>query len=538
MQPEYQLQQQGLGAIPLIDHFIHRIGLLELLETTFKNRRYSEAILLLLKNIMIERHALYAVREWASWFDPSLVYGGKIGDDTTARALDRLFAIDRASLLTSIIINIANAYELDLSEIHQDTTSVKLSGTYINQHRKAIQLKHGHSKDHRPDLKQLIYALSVTRDGAIPIHFKAYDGNRTDDTLHWETWQTLRGILRRSDFLYVADSKLCVEKTLINIDRNQGKFITVLPRTRNEVSDFNDKLLMSDVRWQRIHTKRSTRNKKIIDVYDLAEGLHQTREGFRLYWFRSSEKRKRDHDNREEKILAALNALHELSESPRNKKAKRVEKEAEKILERYQAQSWLDVKITLEHVDKFKQKFRGRATKHTLYRKVTGEVPRLIYHRNISGIARSEVMDGVFPLISNTKLEAKEILKSYKYQPTLEKRHSLLKSILHVSPVFLKKNDRIEALMFVYFMAQAIGALIERQIKQAMVKHGKQTIQILPEERPSKQPTTEQILRIFQYQARRLLYLGKEHLQTFTEKLSRVQEEVLQLLEIPIKIYS
>jgi hypothetical protein len=56
--------------------------------------------------------------------------------------------------------------------------------------------------------------------------FKAHDGNRTDDTLHWENWQMLRGILRRSDFLYVADSKLCVSKTLLNIDRSQGRFIT------------------------------------------------------------------------------------------------------------------------------------------------------------------------------------------------------------------------------------------------------------------------------------------------------------------------
>jgi transposase len=305
-------------------------------------------------------------------------------------------------------------------------------------------------------------------------HYSAYDGNRTDDTLHWETWQTLRGILRRSDFLYVADSKLRVEQTLMNIDRNQGKFITLLPRTRKEISDFNDKLLMSEVRWERIYTKRSSRKKKIIDVYNLATGLYQTHEGFRLYWFRSSEKRKRNYNDREEKILAALNSLRELSEAPRKKKVKTLEKEIEKILERFQAKSWIDVKVTTKQVDKFKQKLRGRA-----------KVPRISYYRNIADIAQSEVMDGTFPLV-NTKLEAKDVLKIYKYQPTLENRHNLLKSVLQVAPIFLKKNDRIEALMFVYFMAQAICALIERQLRQSMVKHGKQAIQILPEERSSK----------------------------------------------------
>ena len=58
---------------------------------------------------------------------------------------------------------------------------------------------------------------------------------RTDDTLHWENWQMLRGLLVRSDFLYVADSKLCVSQILMNIDRNQGRFITVVPRTRREI---------------------------------------------------------------------------------------------------------------------------------------------------------------------------------------------------------------------------------------------------------------------------------------------------------------
>ena len=152
-----------------------------------------------------------------------------------ARALDRLFEADRASLLTRVVLAAVKAYAVDLSQIHQDTTSVKLMGAYQNQHRRGVQLLRGYSKDHRPDLRQLVYDLSVTHDGAIPVLFKAHDGNRTDDTLHWENWQMLRGLLGRSDFLYVADSKLCVSETLRNIDRNQGRFITVVPRTRGEV---------------------------------------------------------------------------------------------------------------------------------------------------------------------------------------------------------------------------------------------------------------------------------------------------------------
>lgn len=537
----YELIQQGLGALPLVDHFIYEMGLPDILKAICKNERYAESILLLIKNVVIERHALYAIREWSSWYKPSLVYGGSIGDDTIARGLDRLYEIDRASLLTQIIVNIAKVYGLDLKEIHQDTTSVKVTGVYTNQKQKAVQLKRGHSKDHRPDLKQLVYALSVARDGAIPVHFKAYDGNRTDDTLHWETWQTLRGILGCSDFLYVADSKLCVTNTLINIDRSQGRFITLLPRTRKEIEAFNDKLLISEVRWEKIYTTRSNRNRKKINCYETAAELYQTKEGFRLHWFRSSEKKRRDHDEREEKILAALDHLRELTHSSKKKRLKTqktLQKKVDKILERYKAKEWISFEISVEKVSDFKQKTRGRATKNTTYKKLIRHVPRLHYQRNLEGIARSEVMDGTFPLVTNTKFKPLEILKSYKYQPMLEKRHSLLKSVLHVAPIFLKKNDRVEALMFVYFLAQVISALIERELHMAMIAQGKSTLQVLPEERPSKHPTTEQVLRLFQHQARRLLYSGEKHLQTFVEPLTKIQEEILNLLKIPSSIYA
>ena len=95
-------------------------------------------------------------------------------------------------------------------------------------------------------------------------------------------------------------------------------------------------------------------------------------------------------------------------------------------------------------------------------------------------------MDGIFPLSTNTDLDALAVLRAYKYQPTLEKRHALLKSGLQVAPIFLKKNQRIEALMFVYFLAQLVCALIERQLRNAMRQRGLSHIQILPEDRPSR----------------------------------------------------
>lgn len=537
----FQLVRQGLGALPIFDRVIQQIGLFQHLTEAMRHPRYTEAVLLLLKNILIERNALYAVREWSAQYDPALVYGGKYGDDVLARALDRLFETDRASLLTRVVLHSVKAYQVDVNQIHQDTTSVKLTGAYTRQRRSAVQLLRGFSKDHRPDLKQLVYELSVTRDGAIPVLFKAHDGNRTDDTLHWENWQMLRGILGRSDFLYVADSKLCVSKTLLDIDRSQGRFITVVPRTRSEVEDFRSKVAASFVRWEKVWAKRSSRKHGRIDLYEGATGIHQMREGFRMYWFRSSEKARRDWAEREEKIASAMNQLRLLADPARKKKPrteKTLRRKADEILSHFAVQTWIKVDITLEQVERFRQVQRGRSSTNTMYHKIVHRVPRISCSRDEQAISKSEMMDGIFPLATNANLDAFAVLRAYKYQPKLEKRHALLKSGLQVAPIFLKKNHRIEALMFVYFLAQLVCALIERQLRNAMRNRGISQIQILPEDRPSASPTTEQVIRVFGSRARHLLLSNEGKLvQSFSDPLSSIQEQILGLLDISPTAY-
>ena len=529
-----------MGALPIVQRYLDKIGILSMLKESVKNDRYAGAIVLLLKNIVTERHALYAVESWSKRFDPSVVEAGNFSDDVIARSLDALFKCDRATLITNIVLKSVRAFNVSCDQVHQDTTTVAVNGLYKQQVPQAVQLKRGHSKDHRPDLKQLVYELSVTRDGAIPLHFKVHDGNKTDDTLHWDNWQTLRSLLNRSDFLYVADSKLCVSETLMKIDRNQGRFITILPRTRSEVRDFNQKVLASTVRWQKVLSMRSSRTQKI-DLFEEAIGLHQMREGFRIHWFRSSDKMRRDAEEREDKINSAMARLRGLADPERKKKPKReaaMRKAANNILTRYGVQDWIKFELKLARVEKFKQTRRGRSSDDTLYRKEVEWLPTIECKRCEDAIAESAAMDGVFPLATNTQLDAHGTLSAYKYQPKLEKRHSLLKSGLNVAPIFLKRNDRIEALMHVYFVAQLISSLLERDIKQAMDQRGIKVLHILPEDRQSVNPTSTSLLRTFQNHARHTLTKDGVITQTFSDPLTPIQKQILELLEISPKIYA
>lgn len=535
----FKLTKRRVALLPIIQMILGDLQLRPVLTSSLMHNRYVDAVDVMIKNVLADRGALYRVGEWASEFDVSLVCGGKFNDDLFGRALDRLYSIDRASLQTKLVLAVLKNFKIKTDTIHNDSTSIKVFGAYSNQDPKAVQLKRGHSKDHRPDLKQMIYSLSVSDDGALPVHYKAYDGNKTDDQTHKETWQTLRGLLGKSDFLYVADSKLCTDENLRFIDRNQGRFITVVPRTRIETKEFAAATYESRVRWKHLLRQRSNRNHGAFETFEIAEGLYQLREGFVIHWYRSSEKMKRDSYEREQKIASAIEKLRllDLKKQRGPKTELALARQVENILTYYGANAWIAVKIEMEMRENFKKSTRGKPSQDSVYRRVVKRLPKLSFRHNDEGIGRSKAMDGVFPLTTNTQLGPEEILRHYKYQPRLEKRFSFLKSNLAVTPVFLKKNTRIEALMMVYFIALLVGALIEHQIKRAMIENKIEVLPLLPEGRPTKRPTWEQLSRLFEHHDRHALYDGKKWIRTFSEELTSLQRLVLELLKVSPAAY-
>lgn len=534
-----RLRALRVGALPILNEFIERMGLEQELTLALKNSGYADALLALLKNILVEHNALYAVGEWAALYDGGLVAKGKIGDDKLGRALDRLFAADRATLQTGIVLAAMKGFDLKLDQIHNDTTSVMVTGAYDGQNLKAVQLKRGHSKERRPDLKQLVYSLCVTSDGAVPVHFKAYDGNRTDDGVHLETWNRLHTLLQHPRFIYVADCKLCTEKNLRTIDGERGYFVTVVPKTRSEVATFTDAVLAGDVRWEEILRKRADREEKAFDVIECAVGPYHLREGFTLYWYRSSQKKKRDARDRDERIERTIERLENLDlrrmRGPKTDTA--IRSRVDQIIAQHGAAEWIAVEIKWDAVEKFKAITRGKPTANTTFRRIIQRVPRLHISTDAENIARTAAIDGIFPLTTNTKEKPVDVFKIYKYQPRIEKRHALLKSTLEVAPIWLKKNTRIEALMFLAFIAQMVAALIERALRQKMAEKKIALLCSLPEGRPSKAPTIEQVLRLFEHQTKHALYDGDRLVKQFADPLTPVQSQTLHLLSISPTIY-
>ena len=534
------LRNKLQGALPLIDHFLRALDLRALLAHQIQPQQYVAGLELLVKSVLLRPNALYRIEAWAKDYDPALRPTVHMGDDALGRALDRLFQSDRASLMTALLVHAVKAFELRTEQIHNDSTSIKFYGAYEHQDPKAVQLVQGFSKDHRPDLKQLVYCLSVSADGAVPVHFKAYAGNQTDDGTHWETWQCLRQLLGRSDFLYVADCKLCVKDTLVRLHKEGARFLTVVPHGRAETQEFAHQAAEAQVRWEPLWSRRSTRKYGRQDHFECAAGLYQMHETFRIHWYRSSEKRLSDTAQRQERLKKALRRLARLNQrrgrGPKTQPA--IVRAAENILAHYRVKNLVQYQIRLEEKRWLIQNHRGPATDRTTYRRCIKTIPIISAQPDQAAIERAQAMDGVFPLVTNTDLAPLEVIQKHKYQPCLEKRHSLGKSILEISPVFLKKNSRIEALMFIYFIAQLIAALIERAVRQGMAHRQIQAIPILPEGRHSKSPSYAQVLDTFGGRAKQELYDKDQLIEVFVDPLTDIQKTVLNLLQIdPAALY-
>lgn len=102
-----------------------------------------------------------------------------------------------------------------LSELHDDSTSIALYGAYrgaTGTPRAGTvppRPARGHSKDHRPDLLPLVWLLTISADGAVPITYRMMPGNTEDSTTHIATWDRCSKIAGTPSFLYIADSKFC-----------------------------------------------------------------------------------------------------------------------------------------------------------------------------------------------------------------------------------------------------------------------------------------------------------------------------------------
>lgn len=569
-----RLRSYDVGALPLLWDIIERMQLKPILmEHLPKDDPRTElptvtALLVLFANLLMAREPVYGVGEWAALFPPDLL--GlcdkdlpRLHDDRIGRSLDRVFEGIGPTLIMAVVRHVVQEFAVSLDELHNDSTTVSLYGAYDEagqeseqRGRPTLAITYGHSKARRPDLKQLLYILTVTSDGNVPVYCASASGNTVDDRTHIGTWDLLHELVGHAGFLYVADCKLASNENLSHIATRGGRFVTVLPRGRTEDVAFRQRLRAtpSVLKWTLLYTLSKDQGAagdgaapedhgEIVDALSVCTDEPVHSEGYRLLWYRSTRKAEQDRARRARSIQKATAALSDLRERlqgarTRFRERSKVDQAVAAVLVETEADAFLAVEIEEQEEETFKQATRGRPGEHTKYVKETRSRFTLTWRLNLEALAEAEREDGVFPLLTNDRaLNAMEVLQAYKRQPLLEKRFSQFKTDFAVAPVYLKNVSRIQGLMAAYFFALLVQALLERELRAAMSRAGVTTLALYPEGRPCARPTVHRLIEVFSSIQRHELRAEEGEAQVMVTELTETQRSLIRLLGLDPRTY-
>jgi len=467
----------------------------------------------LIINLLVDREALYHVERFYEHQDLEVLFGAKqklrpkdFNDDALGRALDKLFASGQLKkLFSSIALTAAATHNVPIVGIHVDTTSISVQGAYEGEGD--LDITFGFSKDRRPDLKQFLIGLTVTKEG-LPIFGQSLDGNISDKSWYpkviMELVQTLSPA-KLKEIIFVADCALITRDNLALLMQEGNnkpvlQFISLLPANFG----LNEEIKAEAFRagsWQEIGKLSTKKNAACYKSQSFIREIDG--HNYRLIVVHSTVLDKRKENSlfkkwaKQREVLAK--AAQDLSRRPFACEAD-ARKAIELFYREYRYQPFILKGTVAENIISNYTR-PGRPQK--------GEQPQnsIVYHAHIEieedreAMAREKDLASTFVLITNlmdTKAYPdREILKEYKEQNAIERQFRFLKQPLLLGPIYLKNKNRVEAMSFVFQLALLVVAYLEYRVRKSLEQEGLPLI--LPGKRKSTNPTAKSLLEMLNY---------------------------------------
>lgn len=410
-------------------------------------------------------------------------------DDSLGRALDTLYQTGITEVFACIASHSLKVFRIEHKFVHLDNTSFSLEGAYStpSEDPKAVRITHGYSRDHRPDLKQVVVSLICSYQSSIPVWLQALDGNRVDKESFPKIIQSYISQMQSSELPYfIADSALYSEDNIKSL--SQVKWITRIPGTLNEVKELYKSITLEQMQ------------DSALEGYSYLE-LGNTYGGVKQRWlvvFSKAAYKCEEATFRKvvaQKRVEAEKSLKQLSQQEFNSSetAESAIAMIAKHWEYHQAKVELEKVYHYQHPGRPKQ---GQKAEHIKW-KVVGQVVD-----KEEAIAEALKTKGKFILGSNEldeeRLPAQMILTAYKGQSaSVERGFRFLKDpMFFASSLYLEKPERIMSLLMVMCLSLLVYALSERKLRTELL-HGDESI---PNQlgKPTQRPTMRRIFQIFE----------------------------------------
>jgi len=368
--------------------------------------------------------------EATRWVGRDVVIDGveAVSDDQLYRAMDFLLECSER-VQESVFFSVAHLLNLEVDVVFFDTTSTYFEIDVDDPNDDEPEIagdgtlrRLGHSKDHRPDLPQVVIGLAVTREG-IPVRCWVWPGNTNDQSVVSEVKRDLTG-WRLGRAIYVVDSGFSGRQNLRHLRSAGGHYIAGM-KLRSGMPE-TDAALSRPGRYRTVSDNLRVKEVSVGDG-DAAE---------RFIVCHNPSEAERDRSRREQRLArieAELTRLKAQRERSKTKADRDAHQRGECALR--------DHKTLSRYL---------RQTK-------TG---RLIIDRD--RIRAEERLDGKYLLTtSDASLSGEDVALGYKQLLEAERSFRDLKGTLALRPVFHRKDERIQAHVLICFLALVIIRVAE-----------------------------------------------------------------------------
>jgi transposase len=546
MKTEVQIDVQDLDHLGIIAGIVDEIGIVEVIDkeigTDLREKVSAGQIVkaMIINCMGFLTAPLYLFGEFFEGKATEHLIGAGIkaeylNDSRIGRVLDQIYEYGITILFIKIASLMANRFKIETKLAHIDGTSMAVHGKYLQLEEAEIEqnsevdmlleqdsspeicqkkdeedlepvpinITHGYSRDHRPDLKQYTLSLLTAEAEGIPLFMQVGSGNELDQKAFVKMIKEFKSQWTgTAPSVYVMDAAFYTESNLGEFQYSI-KWISRVPFTIKTAKDLAQTLLPEQFSKSQLYKG-----------YQFCSVCHEYA-GIKQLWVvvESDERKSADLKSLSKRIskslAAKLSSLNRLSNHDFACEADALIAAAdfEKTLP-YHLLTDLTI-IAKPHYQRKGRPRPGDEVSHYTYQIQSTLCENEIVvknYRNQAGrfILATNLLDEERSLTASITLEIYQeewandlILKEYKSQQSTERGFRFIKDpLFFVSRVFLKSTKRIMALAMIMTLALMVYSLGQRQLRRAL----EQADSTLPNQKgkPTARPTLRWILQCFQ----------------------------------------
>lgn len=404
----------------------------------------SMAAILVIARLCEPSSELHVAEDWyrrTALEDLLGVPADRVNDDRLYRALDALLP-HKEEIERHLKERFGELFALDYDLLLYDVTSTYFEGQSARNESAA----RGHSRDHRPDCKQVCIALVVTREG-VPLGYELFAGNRTDVTTVEEIVSTMERRFGKSNRVWVMDRGMTSEDNLAWFAQTKRRYLVGTPKA--ELKKW-DRQLVDTRDWQKV------REGLEVKLCAGGNGL----ETFVLC--RSADRQKKER------------AMHD-------KFAARIEEGLAKLAARLEKRKKIEERGAVERqIGRLLQRNSRAAGRLAIEVK---DDPSRSSGLRVTWSSRREWEDwaarteGCYVLRTNINEWTPEALwQTYVQLSQAEAAFRIQKSELSIRPIWHQRTERVQAHIFVCFLAHALWKTLEQWQARAGLGHSPRTL--------------------------------------------------------------